>query len=503
MSVPAVHREALGVVMASFAGPVVPPWIADAARGGLGSVCLFASNLGSDDDRARALTAELHAACGAGLPGVLVALDEEGGDVTRLDTARGSDLPAPAALGVADDEPLTRAVGAALGRRLHAVGVDLDLAPVADVDADPRNPVIGVRSVGADAALVARHVAAVVEELQAAGVAACVKHFPGHGDVATDSHLGLPELAVDAATLHARELVPFRAAIAAGVEAVMSGHLRVPALDPVAPASTSAAATALLREGLGFTGVLVTDALDMAGVSGPDAHGSLPSAAVAALAAGADLLCLGADKTAADLSGVVTAIEAAVADGRLPADRLGEAAGRVHALATRAAARRAAVLPAATGDVTAGDGGLAASAEVARRALRVTGTLPPTLAGALVVRFATVSSIAVGPVPWGLADVAGDRWPGADFVDAVPGDDPDVLLARAAGRPLVAVVRDAARTPALRGALDHLHARRPDVVVVELGRPGAGALPGGAVVTTSGASRSSARAVVELLTAAR
>jgi len=495
-----LHRDALGVVMASFAGPAVPPWLADAVRGGLGSVCLFASNLGPDDGRARALTEELHAACGPGLPGVLVALDEEGGDVTRLDSARGSDLPAPAALGVADDVPLTRAVAAALGRRLRAVGVDLDLAPVADVDADPRNPVIGVRSVGADAALVARHVAAAVEELQAAGVAACVKHFPGHGDVATDSHLGLPELAVDAATLQARELVPFRAAIAAGVEAVMSGHLRVPALDPVAPASTSAAATALLRESLGFTGVLVTDALDMAGVSGPAAHGSLPAAAVAALAAGADLLCLGADKTAADLAGVVTAIGAAVADGRLPAQRLAEAAGRVRALATRAAARRAAAPPAVTGD-----GGLAASAEVARRALRVTGTLPPTLAGALVVRFSANPSIAVGPVPWGLADVAGAAgvaWPGAEFVDAAPGDDLDVLLARAAGRPLVAVVRDAARTPALRGALDHLHARRPDVVVVELGRP-AGPLPGGAVVTTSGASRSSAWAAVELLTAAR
>ena len=507
----AVLRDAHTVVMASFGGPRVPGWTRAAIEAGLGAVCLFGSNLTGEDGELRALTDELHAA-GAGDVGggVLVAIDEEGGDVTRLDAVRGSELPSPAAIGRVDDVALTRTVATGLARRLRAVGVDLDLAPVADVDADPRNPVIGVRSFGADPQLVARHVAVMVAELQRGGVAACVKHFPGHGATAQDSHLTLPEVDADPALLARRELPPFRAAVSAGAEAVMSGHLLVPALDPSGPASTSAAVTAVLRRDLGFAGVLVTDALDMDGVSGPRGHGSLPAAAVAALQAGADLLCLGSEGTAEGLDTVVTGIVAAVASGTVPRERLAEAAARVRALAGRAAGRRATVGAAGPEDptvVAALAASVAAGAEVSRRAVRVDGTLP-AIAGALVVRLTATPNIAVGAVPWGLAPVAGDRLASAGqlyagHLDAGPGADAAEVLRQAAGRPLVAVVRDAARTPWALDLLTALAAGRPELVVVELGHGGPDRLPGAVVVRTGGAGRGAARAAADVLAGAR
>ena len=224
---------------------------------GLGGVCLYGSNRHAD---IASVAAALHAA----RPGVVVALDEEGGDVTRIEAATGSSLPGNAALGAVDDESLTSALAAALGARLRGLGVDLDLAPCADVNRDPANPVIGVRSFGADPALVARHTAAFVSGLQSAGVAACAKHFPGHGAARVDSHLALPTVEVGEG-----ELAPFRSAIAAGAAAVMPGHLRVPALDE-APASVSPRILGdLLRGRLGFGGVIVTDALDMGAIGGP------------------------------------------------------------------------------------------------------------------------------------------------------------------------------------------------------------------------------------------
>jgi len=277
----------------------------------------------------------------------------------------------------------------------------------------------------------------------------------------------------------------------------------VPALDPTGPASTSAAVTDLLRRDLGFEGVLVTDALDMDGVSGPRGHGSLPAAAVAGLRAGADLLCLGPDVTAEGFDAVVAAVVAAVADGSLPRERLAEAAARVRALAARAAARRLPVVaePAApaVAEVVAAE---VVAAEVARRAVALEGE-PPSIEGALVVRLKGTPNIAVGEVPWGLADVADGRLPGACHVDAGPAADAVELLGRAAGRPLVAVVRDVARAPWAWSLLTALAAGRPDLVVVDLGRPGPEPLPGAAVVRTFGSGRTAAAAAVDVLAGVR
>ena len=166
----------------------------------------------------------------------------------------------------------------------------MTLAPVADVNTRAENPVIGARSFGVDPARVADHVAAWTEGVQEPGVAACVKHWPGHGDTDLDSHLALPRVDADDDLLAGRELVPFAAAVKAGACAVMTSHLVVTAWDPDLPTTLSRTAVDRLRDDLGFGGVVVSDALDMAGAS---ADRGIPEAAVLALVAGCDLLCLG------------------------------------------------------------------------------------------------------------------------------------------------------------------------------------------------------------------
>ncbi|WP_408896604.1 glycoside hydrolase family 3 N-terminal domain-containing protein [Nocardioides sp. R1-1] len=425
-----VAELALGVQLASFAGPSLPSEWAALLREGLAGICLFGSNLaGSLDDAAALVRALRHER-----PDVLVATDEEGGDVTRLHVREASPVLGAAVLGAVDDVTLTRRVGAAVGAELAAVGIDLALGPVADVNSNPDNPVIGTRSFGAEPALAARHVRAWVEGLQSAGVAACVKHFPGHGDTAQDSHLTVPVVEASAAVLGARELVPFRAAVAAGAASVMTSHLLVPAVDPAAPATLSPRVLALLRDDLGYDGVVVSDALDMAGAS----HGrGVPEAAVLALAAGCDLLCLGADKDASLVREVQAAIVAAVASGRLPAARLADAATRVSQLAR--GVRR--------GAARCEEGGLelAEMVAAARLACVVEGALPD-LRDARVVTIATEANIAVGAGRWGLHPEvvvpAGEALPSGPLVvqvrDAHRYDDVAAALAAHAG-PLVVV----------------------------------------------------------------
>jgi beta-N-acetylhexosaminidase len=505
-----LRRAAAGTLLASFAGADVPGWLLRRVAGGLGGVCLYGSNRGAD---LPAVAAALHGA----RDGMVVALDEEGGDVTRLEATTGSSLPGNAALGAVDDVALTAAVSRALGDRLRSVGVDLDLAPCADVNSDPANPVIGVRSFGADPALVARHTAAFVTGLQAAGVAACAKHFPGHGAVAVDSHLALPTLAAPAPLLEARELVPFRAAVAARVAAVMPGHLLVPALD-AKPASVSRRIVGdLLRGDLGFTGTVVTDALDMGGAGGP---ATIPTTVVRALAAGADLCCLGPDNDDALVGACVDAVVAAVAAGDLAAARVHDAARRAADVRSGRAGRGldpagpapagaagggtcAAVVVAPAVAAPASGGDLAVlGAEAARRALRVDGRLPGPLAGAHVVELDRPANIAAGAVPWGLAAAVVRRDPSAGATRVAEGDDRAVAsaLVAARGRPLIIAARDAHRRPAQAAALATLLTARPDAVLVDMGWPAGDALlPAATRITTFGAAAACGEAVAALL----
>lgn len=315
-------RELVRACLApSFPGTEVPDWIRRFLAGGGGAIMLFSYNI-RDRAQLTRLAAELQGERGD----VLLAIDEEGGDVTRLDAAEGGSTPGNAALGHIDDVALTEAVAREIGDALAAVGVNWNLAPVADVNV-PANPVIGVRSFGDDASLVARHVAAYVRGVQSAGVAACAKHFPGHGSTEQDSHLELPVLVGDVEA----GLEPFRAAIAAGVKTVMTAHIRVPGFGDE-PATVNPALIGMLRNDLGFDGVVMADALEMKGLA--DSVG-VEEGAVRALAAGVDSLCIGHDLHEQAVDAIETAILEAIYDGRLSEERVAEAAGRVALVAGR------------------------------------------------------------------------------------------------------------------------------------------------------------------------
>ena len=495
----ALRRDILTTLLPGFDGPKAPAWVLERLNDGLGGVCIFGQNVESAE-QLRALNATLRAAN----PDAVIAIDEEGGDVTRLFHDRGAPFPGNAVLGRIDDVELSRRVAAAVGAALVATGCTLTFAPDVDVNANPDNPVIGVRSFGADAELVARHTAAWVDGLQQAGVAASAKHFPGHGDTATDSHLELPVVDLPLATLRARELVPFRAAIAAGSRTIMTSHILLPQLDAEHPATFSTRILqGLLRGELGFDGVIVTDALDMAGASG--VHG-IPEAAVRALAAGCDLLCIGTDNTDDELTEIVTAVEAAIAVGRLPVERVRDAAARVRALAAGAPA--VPVGPVASGAIEP----VHLAAEVARviGAFEVTDVARSRLSRATricaVVRVDTVANIAIGGAPWGpfAAEAARETpsWFAGVPVIAVA-DEGEPAAGRADAAELAAGLSDGAvlvigkdlhRHAFARAAIDALRVERDDVVVVDMGWPSHDRAY--ADVATFGASRLVGEAVI-------
>ncbi|MFS4091608.1 glycoside hydrolase family 3 protein [Streptomyces sp. AF1A] len=470
-------RDALAVLQPGFDGTTAPDWVRRRLGEGLVSVALFGRNVVTEE-QVTALTAALRAE----RDDLLVAIDEESGDVTRLDVRTGSSFPGNHALGAVDDPGLTRAVSRELGRRLAACGVNFDWAPSADVNANPDNPVIGVRSFGAAPDLVARHTAAWVEGLQSTGVAACTKHFPGHGDTNVDSHHAVPRIDVDADTLRERELPPFRAAIAAGTRAVMSAHILVPALDPDRPGTLSRRIlTDLLRGELGYQGLIVTDGMEMRAIAGT--YG-LEHGVVLAIAAGADAICVGGGLS--DEGTVLRlrdALVAAVRSGELPEERLRDAAARVRELGRwTAAARRGAAHAESAPEI-----GLVA----ARRAVTVTrsGTAAPVTGPVYVARFNPEPNIAVGDqTPWGVAEELQRLLPGSTSGSFTGAGAGTAALAAAHGRRIVAVVRDEHRHPWMRTAVDTLLAARPDTVVVEMGLPQSP--PRGALhIATYGAAR--------------
>ncbi|MFB7596505.1 glycoside hydrolase family 3 protein [Streptomyces sp. NPDC056160] len=483
----ALARDALTVLQPGFTGTAAPDWLLRHLGEGLASVGLFGRNVATAE-QLTALTARLRAE----REDVLVAIDEEGGDVTRLEVRAGSSFPGNHALGAVDDVELTEDVARELGRRLAECGVNFDWAPSADVNSNPGNPVIGVRSFGASTDLVARHTAAYVTGLQAAGVAACTKHFPGHGDTAVDSHHALPRIDVDAEVLQARDLAPFRAAIAAGTKAVMSAHILVPALEPDLPATLSPRVlTDLLRGELGYEGLIVTDAVEMKAIA--DTYG-IERGSVLAVAAGADAICVGGgladEETVRRLR---DALVTAVRSGDLPEERLADAAGRVRALArwTAAASATAARTPA---DPEVG-------LRAARRALRVTvaETFTPISRPPYVAALAPGANIAVGTeTPWGVAAELSRLLPGTETGSFSGEDAGQAALAAAGDRRVVAVVRDEHRHPWMSAALDTLIAARPDTVVVEMGVPQAP--PRGSLhIATHGAARVCGLAAAEVI----
>src|SRR5215813_3332489 len=261
MSPTALRRQIGQLLIAGFDGHQVPTELKSLAREfGLGGVILFARNVAEPEQ-----VAELAFEASRLVPDLpaWVSIDQEGGRVARL-KAPFTEWPPMATLGRSGDVRLAERFASALAAELRAVGITLDFAPVLDVHTNPKNPVIGDRALAERAEDVARLGSAIVRTLQAEGVAACGKHFPGHGDTSTDSHLELPLVEHPPERLREVEFAPFQAAIAAGVATIMTAHVLVPALDEQRPASLSRTIVdGLLRRELGYQGVILSDDLEM------------------------------------------------------------------------------------------------------------------------------------------------------------------------------------------------------------------------------------------------
>jgi beta-N-acetylhexosaminidase len=460
------------------------------AHPGVAGVCLFSRNL-AGVEQARELTAALLEAAGRPL---VVAIDQEGGGVVRLPQV--SVAPSAMALGAADDVALTERLGLATARGLRRIGVNVDFAPVADVQSNPANPVIGDRAFGADPHHVARHVVAFTRGLQAGRVAATLKHFPGHGDVDVDSHLALPRTDADEEHLGTLAWPPFEAGIAAGAAAVMSAHIVVAALDPDTPATLSSRVLeGVLRQRMGFGGVTFSDALDMRAIA---SHWSVPEAAVRAAAAGIDVpvLCNADVRTHTT---VLDALARAVADGRIGDDRVRAARSRLTALLG--------AYPNATDADDAAEiaDDAAAEAEAARRSITAVGAPPRLAAGATAVVFGR-AAIASGAASDAARPVAAlcDALAAAG-VDVRWVTDPSGLAAALAGARAL-VVATSERTPLddaavrrYRDAFAQARATGVDAVHVALWNPAhVSDLPGPALLSY-GSRPSSIAAVVAAL----
>jgi beta-N-acetylhexosaminidase len=324
------------LLIVGFEGKTAPAELVARIRAGrVGGVVLFARNLGTLDEII-ALTRELAAAVPAGDPPLVISIDQEGGRVQRV-KAPFPHWPPMATLGARDDQALAEAVGRAMGEEVAALGFNVDFAPVLDVHTNPANPIIGDRAFGETPEHAARQALAFWRGLEAAGVRGCGKHFPGHGDTATDSHLALPRVDKTLEELRAVELAPFAAAARAGVPMIMTAHVLYPAVDAPPATLSRRWLTDILRGELGYTGIVVSDDLDMKAIAD---HFEVATAVVDSLLAGADCFLACRDPKVQVLA------EAALADGadRDPAvrARLTQSTDRLRAFRATLAAPPAA-----------------------------------------------------------------------------------------------------------------------------------------------------------------
>jgi len=482
-----VEQLAHAVLFPSLGRATMPRWIEEPVASGLGGFVLFGREVVSPD-QLRRLTAALRER----QPGIHLAVDEEGGDVSRLEAIGVISTPGNLALGEIDDLGVTRDCAIQLGLALRGVGVDWNFAPAVDVAVNPLTP-NGVRCFGDDRARVAEHAVAWVEGLQSTGVSACAKHFPGHGLSGTDAHLGTPNVELSRDELIDFYLDPFRAVAAAGVDSIMVSHPQVPALDGWPASISRPIITGLLREELGYDGVVITDALEMKGVA---RVADLADAAVRGLQAGADALCLGSWSFGADVRTCVAAITAAVADGDLDQDQLERSAHRLQ----RIGARQPTTL-------VAPDPGL--GIHLARKAIQVDGQ--PRLRGsaALVVRLEPGVSPAAGR---GHGDVEGllagrditveriavaeQTYNGGGMLRA---GISEFLEEYGAGGDVIVLVRSPHRYDWQLAVLDRILATTPDAIVLDMGLVDRDFSTARAWIRTFGGSAVCAAAAVEVL----
>ena len=327
---PSAIRRAIGqLLIGSFPSTTIPAELRSLAREfGLGGVILFARNI-EEPGQVAELARDLQS-LGGELP-LWVSVDQEGGRVARL-RAPFTKWPPMATLGRSGDERLASRFAAALAAELSAVGITLDYAPVLDIHTNAKNPVIGDRALAEDAETVGRLGAAIIRGLQDNGIAACGKHFPGHGDTSADSHFELPVVEHSPDRIRRVEFVPFREAIRSNVAFIMTAHVLVPSLDEQKPATLSRTIVhGLLRDELGYEGVILSDDLEMRALA---ATYTVPDAAVEAIAAGCDgvLVCRHLiEDRARDIDAQVQVLEAlihAVENERIPYGRIEDALAR-------------------------------------------------------------------------------------------------------------------------------------------------------------------------------
>jgi beta-N-acetylhexosaminidase len=488
-----LDRDAAGALIVGFDGTTASDELRRAVAAGLGAVILSTRNV-VDAEQLTALTTALRAE----RADLVIAIDHEGGEFSHISPANPWPLASPRVLGDLDDVDLTRASARDAAATLASLGIDLMLAPSVDVNSNPANPIISTRSFGTTADLVSRHGVAFVEGVHEAGIAACPKHFPGHGDVAVDSHLELPRVDRSIEEVSAVELAPFRATIGAGADVIMSAHIVFSAYDDQPATLSHRILTGLLREELGFTGVITTDALEMHAITKMQ---SIEDATVASIRAGADLAMIAVRD--ADPRALVAHLVDAVGNGTLDAERLADAAGRVRALASTLAnrTRQPGLDGAPIREV--------AARVVANQALPVLGGSP------YVVDLAEGMHPAWNPYFSGLPEIFSRVAPGSDGVvlrgenrlHDGSGSQSKEAIAQAAsaawGRPLVIAIQDAVRTPWMRDALAILLENRDaDTVVLCTGIPEDRALvpDGVACATTSGRNMVVLEAVAKALT---
>jgi beta-N-acetylhexosaminidase len=322
MSLKDVRREVGQLAIAGFAGPAVPDDLRMLAKEfDLGGIILFARNVVEPEQVAD--VAREAQTMAAELP-LWVSTDQEGGRVARLKSPF-TVWPPMMTLGRSGDESLAERFARALAAELRAVGISLDYTPVLDIHTNRSNPVIGDRALAGRAEDVARLGSVIIRTLQAEGIAACGKHFPGHGDTSTDSHHELPVVEHPPDRLEAVELVPFRAAVDAQVASIMTAHILIPTIDPDRPATLSPRIVdGMLKQSLGYGGLILSDDLEMRAIS---ARYGTAEATVAAIAAGCDAVLLCGAAQGAQMEALEAVIHA-VEDGRLPLKRVEDALAR-------------------------------------------------------------------------------------------------------------------------------------------------------------------------------
>lgn len=332
------QEEKVGqIMMCYFEGPSLSAnlkrMIADLKIGG---VILYSSrgNIVSTEQTADLCRSLRSFASSSGAWPLFIGIDQEGGLIQRI-TEGVTRFPGNMALGAAQDEMLAAEAAAVMARELSALGINLNFAPVADVNNNPFNPVIGVRAFGSSPELVSRLSGAMASAFAKEGVIPSAKHFPGHGNTETDSHSGLPLISSTREELEKTEFPPFRTLVASGVPMVMTAHVLVPALDPELPATLSPSILGMLRKEMGFSGVIITDSMGMGALK---KGRTIADAAVEAFNAGADILLFGADRGYEEQEHFVIyeALLEACRNGTIPEQRLDDAVEKILDLKTEA-----------------------------------------------------------------------------------------------------------------------------------------------------------------------